>query len=40
MHRIETSIAGIAIPDSALCREATEFVPGGVHAAAVPPFTA
>ena len=26
MRRIETTIAGIAIPDSALAREATEFV--------------
>jgi hypothetical protein len=26
MRRIETTIAGIAIPDSALGREATEFV--------------
>jgi hypothetical protein len=26
MHRIETTIAGIGIPDSALAREATEFV--------------
>jgi HD domain len=26
MHRVETTIAGIAIPDSALGREATEFV--------------
>jgi hypothetical protein len=34
------TIAGIAIPDSVLAREATEFVRDNLHATAVRPFAA